>query len=52
MTDRKTARDEATGKLLFRRSDVVEMTDEQRAKADATLKSLEKRVAELRRIMG
>ncbi|MCL2726687.1 MAG: hypothetical protein FWD69_19885, partial [Polyangiaceae bacterium] len=48
----RTLRSEETGKLLFRRSDVTEMTDEQRAKADAALKSLEKRVAELRRILG
>jgi hypothetical protein len=45
-------RDEGTGKLLFHRSDVTEMTDQQPAKADAALQSLEKRVAELRRILG
>ncbi|MBN8616244.1 MAG: hypothetical protein J0L92_36980 [Deltaproteobacteria bacterium] len=48
----RVLRDEETGKLLFHRSDVTEMTDEQRAKADVALKSLEKRVTELRRILG
>ena len=48
----RVLRDEETGKLLFHRSDVTEMTDEQQAKADAALKSLEKRVSELRRILG
>jgi hypothetical protein len=48
----RVLRDEGTGKLLFHRSDVTEMTDEQQAKADAALKSLERRVAELRRILG
>lgn len=48
----RVLRDEGTGKLLFHRSDVTEMTDEQQAKADAALTSLERRVAELRRILG
>jgi hypothetical protein len=48
----RVLRDEETGKLLFHRSDVAELTDEQQARADAALKSLEKRVAELRRILG
>lgn len=48
----RVLRDEETGKLLFHRSDVTEMTEEQRAKADVALKSLEKRVTELRRILG
>jgi polyhydroxyalkanoate synthesis regulator phasin len=48
----RVLRDEETGKLLFHRSDVTEMTDEQQAKADAALRSLEKRVAELRRILS
>jgi hypothetical protein len=45
-------RDEETGKLLFRRSDVAEMTDEQHARAGAAFKALEKRVSDLRRILG
>jgi len=48
----RVLRDEGTGKLLFHRSDVTGMTDEQQAKADVALKSLERRVAELRRILG
>lgn len=48
----RVLRDEETGKLLFHRSDVTEMTDEQQAKADAALRSLEKRVADLRRILS
>jgi hypothetical protein len=47
----RVLRDEETGKLLFHRSDVSELTDEQQAKALAALSSLEKRVAELRRIL-
>jgi hypothetical protein len=45
-------RDEDSGKLLFRRSDVAQMTDEQHALAEAALKALEKRVADLRRILS
>jgi hypothetical protein len=45
-------RDEGTGKLLFHRVDVTELTDEQQARANVALTSLEKRVAELRRIIG
>jgi hypothetical protein len=45
-------REEETGKLLFRRSDIAEMTEEQHARADAVLKTLEKRIADLRRILG
>ena len=48
----RVLRDEETGKLLFRRADVADMTEEQQARADAALKSLEKRVAELRRVLG
>ncbi|MCL2778722.1 MAG: hypothetical protein FWD73_12025 [Polyangiaceae bacterium] len=48
----RVLRNEETGKLLFRRSDVANMTGEQRAKVDAVVTSLEKRVAELRRILG
>jgi hypothetical protein len=45
-------RDEVTGKLLFRRADISELTDEQLARAQAAFKILEKRVAELGRILG
>jgi hypothetical protein len=45
-------RDEETGKLLFHRSDVSELTDEQLARAQAAYKILEKRVAELGRILS
>lgn len=48
----RALRDEDTGRLLVRRSDVDTMTEEQIARAQATLASLEKRVAELRRLMG
>lgn len=48
----RVLRNEETGKLLFSRGDVAEMTDEQQTRAGAALKSLEKRVAELRRILG
>jgi hypothetical protein len=45
-------RDEETGKLLFSRHDIAQMTEEQRARAEAASKVLEKRVADLRRILG
>lgn len=45
-------RDEETGKLLFRRSDVGEMSDEQRDRAVVAFKTLEKRVADLARILS
>jgi hypothetical protein len=45
-------RDEETGKLLLTRSDVLKMTDEQQELAKATFKALDKRVSELRRILG
>jgi hypothetical protein len=48
----RTLRDEATGRLLFHRSDIDQMTEEQLARGQATLAVLEKRVAELRRLMG
>jgi hypothetical protein len=44
--------DQETGKLLVRRADVAEMTAIQKARADAALRSLEKRVVELRRLLG
>jgi hypothetical protein len=48
----RVLRDEATGRLLFHRSDVDEMTEEQLARGQAALAILEKRVAELRRLIG
>ena len=48
----RALRDEETGRLLVKRSDLDEMTEEQAARAQAALTSLEKRVAELRRLMG
>jgi hypothetical protein len=45
-------RNEETGKLLFRKGDAKQMTEEQNARADAALQVLEKRVADLRRILG
>jgi hypothetical protein len=45
-------RAEDTGKLLFHRGDVSTLTDEQLARAQAAFKILEKRVAELGRILG
>jgi hypothetical protein len=44
-------RAEDTGKLLFHRADVSELNEEQRARAQAAFKILEKRVAELGRIL-
>jgi hypothetical protein len=46
----RALRDEETGKFLVRRSDVDEMTEEQLARAQTALASLEKRVADLRRL--
>lgn len=48
----RALRDEETGRLLVRRSDIDEMTEEQLARAQTTLVSLEKRVTELRRLIG
>jgi hypothetical protein len=48
----RVLRDEETGKLLVRRSDVDEMTEEQLARTQTALASLEKRVADLRRLVG
>src|SRR5207253_10235165 len=48
----RALRDEETGKLLVRRSDVDELTEEQLARAQTALASLEKRVADLRRLLG
>jgi hypothetical protein len=48
----RALRDEDTGRLLFRRSDIDEMTDEQRARGQAALESLEKRIADLSRLMS
>lgn len=45
-------RDEETGKLLFKKADVGQMTEEQQARAEAALTVLEKRVTDLRRILG
>lgn len=45
-------RDEETGKLLFRRGDVSAMTEEQQARAETAFRALDKRVADLRRILG
>jgi predicted oxidoreductase len=48
----KLLRNEETGKLLFHRSDVSGMTEEQQARALAAFKTLDKRVADLRRILN
>jgi hypothetical protein len=48
----RALRDEETGRLLFRRSDLDAMTDEQVTRGQAALATLEKRVAELQRLMG
>jgi len=48
----RALRDEETGKLLVRRSDVDEMTEEQLARAQTALASLEKRVVDLRRLLS
>jgi hypothetical protein len=48
----RALRDEATGRLLFRRSDIDQMTEEQVARGQAAVAMLEKRVTELRRLMG
>jgi hypothetical protein len=45
-------RNEETGKLLFKKGDAKQMTEEQSARAEAALQVLEKRVADLRRILG
>lgn len=45
-------RDEETGKLLFRKADAKAMTEEQQARAEAAFQVLEKRVADLRRVLG
>lgn len=45
-------RDESSGKLLIGRGDIREMTDEQKERAAAAFKVLDKRVAELRRMFG
>lgn len=47
----RALRNEETGKLLFSKGDVTSLNEEQRGRADLALKSLEKRVAELRRIL-
>lgn len=44
-------RDEETGKLLFRRSNAADLTDEQRERAEAAFKVLENRIADLRRVL-
>lgn len=48
----RAIRDEETGRLAYRRQDISDLTDEQRALGQATLETLEKRVAELRRLFG
>jgi hypothetical protein len=48
----RVLRDEETGRLLFRRSDLNQMTDEQLARGQTAVATLEKRVSELRRLMG
>jgi hypothetical protein len=48
----RALRDEETGKLLVRRSDVDDMTEEQLARAQTALASLEKRVVDLRRLLS
>jgi hypothetical protein len=48
----RALRDEETGRLLIRRSDVDDMTEEQVARAQTVLASLEKRVTDLRRLLG
>jgi hypothetical protein len=45
-------RDEETSESLVRRSDVDDTTDEQLARAQTALDSLEKRVVDLRRLPG
>ncbi len=47
----RALRDEETGRLLVRRSDIDDMTEEQLARAQTALASLEKRVADLRRLL-
>lgn len=45
-------RDEDTGRLLFHKRDISKLTEEQLSRANTTLTTLEKRVAELRRLLG
>jgi hypothetical protein len=45
-------RDEETGKVLFRRADVTDLTEEQWERANAAFKILAKRVAALRRMFS
>jgi hypothetical protein len=47
----RSLRNEDTGKLLFHRSDIAEMTEEQQAQLATGVASLAKRVAELQRIL-
>jgi hypothetical protein len=47
----RAIRDADTGKLAFRRSDLKHLTDEQHALARTTLQTLEKRLAELRKML-
>lgn len=44
-------RDDDTGRLLFRRSEIDELSDEQLERGRTALSTLEKRVSELRRLM-
>ncbi len=48
----RVLKNEETGRLSFSRSDIAELNDAQRARVDTALESLEKRVAELRRLVG
>lgn len=48
----RALRDEETGRLLFRRSDLDAMTDEHVTRGKAALATLEKPVAELQRLVG
>jgi hypothetical protein len=45
-------RDEETGKLLFRKSDISGLTEEQLERARTAFKLLDKRVEDLRRLLG
>lgn len=47
----RALRDEETGRLLFRRSDISQLNEEQLERGQAALATLEKRVAELRRLL-
>jgi hypothetical protein len=48
----RSLRNEETSKLRFSRSDLAKLNEEQHARVGQALELLEKRVAELRRIVG